>query len=120
MAYLCYVCDESLPTISALSFHFKVYHNFSCSNKYYCKQNNCFRIFDSLHTFKKHLKRKHDANTSPSVKKRSKRKHDHNTPHSSVADLHCNSQIPLPSASNIVDRNEDQRNSSDFSCEYSD
>lgn len=65
--YICYVCNISIGSIRALSCHFYICHHLGPASVYKCKQNDCFRNFNSLQSFKKHLKLKHtDASNSNS------------------------------------------------------
>lgn len=61
--FTCYLCNISVDSIRGLSCHFHIAHRVGPNFVYKCKQKDCFRTFNSLQSFKKHLQLKHSSNS---------------------------------------------------------
>lgn len=58
--FSCFLCKKPHKTISGLTYHFKIIHKLASDSIYRCSQGgNCFRVFSSFNSFKKHLKKVH-------------------------------------------------------------
>jgi len=58
MSYICNECRAALRSISALCTHLQTIHSFSV-NIYTCAQDDCNREYDSIKSFRKHLRTRH-------------------------------------------------------------
>lgn len=56
--YKCPCCVNNFVAINSLIAHVKLIHNASTSS-FICKEDNCFRNFINIHSFKRHLMLKH-------------------------------------------------------------
>lgn len=52
----CFLCNKYFVSINFLISHFNINHDLKSVPEYICKENDCFRSFSSLNSFKKHLK----------------------------------------------------------------
>lgn len=52
----CFLCNKFFATVNFLTSHFNIQHDIKNITEYICKENECFRSFSSLNSFKKHLK----------------------------------------------------------------
>lgn len=59
--YICKDCHFHLPSINALWCHLRINHSYNVYSVYKCAQNGCSREYNSVKSFKKHLKDKHSA-----------------------------------------------------------
>lgn len=59
--YICKDCHFHLPSINALCCHLRIIHSYNVYSVYKCAQNGCSREYNSVKSFKKHLKDKHSA-----------------------------------------------------------
>lgn len=59
--YICKECHFQLPTIEALCCHLRIIHSYNAFNVYKCAQIDCSREYNSIKTFKKHLRDKHSV-----------------------------------------------------------
>ena len=59
MSYTCNERRAILHSISALCSHLQIIHSFNVLSIYTCAQDGCSREYDSVKSFKKHLKIKH-------------------------------------------------------------
>jgi hypothetical protein len=51
-------CSTQVDNYELLFLHFKIYH--SCNITHYkCNENNCFKSFETLNSFKKHVNKVH-------------------------------------------------------------
>jgi hypothetical protein len=57
--FYCPLCTISYTEISLLINHLLYMHKYHSSNRFVCKQNNCYREFHKLIKFKEHLLNKH-------------------------------------------------------------
>lgn len=53
--FSCFLCDSQFVQSSHLLIHLNIFHNSKSIKEFKCKQPNCFRIFGSLDSFKKHI-----------------------------------------------------------------
>lgn len=58
----CFICSTQFNNYELLFLHFKIYHSHNISS-YKCNEIDCYRSFDSLKSFKKHVKC-HQSNSS--------------------------------------------------------
>lgn len=49
----CYYCSKNFSSSNSFLYHFKICH--TPTREYRCGQNNCYRIFSSLISFRKHV-----------------------------------------------------------------
>lgn len=61
MKPVCFLCSKEVCSINTLFKHFKIFHSNSIISNYKCYVSNCQRLFDSLNSYRKHLKL-HDEN----------------------------------------------------------
>ncbi|KYM95062.1 hypothetical protein ALC62_14308 [Cyphomyrmex costatus] len=59
MAYICSECRTPLRSISALCIHLQIFHSFNALSIYICSQDGCNREYDSVKSFRKHLRKRH-------------------------------------------------------------
>lgn len=52
----CFLCDKFFASVNFLTSHLNIEHDIKCITEYICKENECFRSFSSLNSFKKHIK----------------------------------------------------------------
>jgi len=60
----CFLCDSFYQSVSMLITHIHIYHSINDITEFVCKVSNCFRIFDSLNSYKKHLKNSDKLNSN--------------------------------------------------------
>lgn len=65
MAYICNECRAALHSINALCAHLQIIHSFNILNIYTCAQDGCNRQYDSVKSFRKHLKTRHPIRPHP-------------------------------------------------------
>jgi len=59
MSYTCHECRAILHSIDALCTHLQIIHCFNVLSIYICAQDGCSREYDTVKSFRKHLKTKH-------------------------------------------------------------
>lgn len=59
MAYICSECRTPLRSISALCIHLQIFHSFNALSIYTCSQDGCNREYDSVKSFRKHVRKRH-------------------------------------------------------------
>lgn len=57
--YTCKDCRFQLPSIKALCCHLRIIHLYNVYSIYKCAQNGCSREYNSVKSFRKHLRDKH-------------------------------------------------------------
>ena len=65
--FICNDCHVQLPSIKALCCHLQIIHSYNVFSIYKCAQNNCFREYNSIKAFRKHLRDKHSAHIRDEV-----------------------------------------------------
>lgn len=71
----CFKCSTQVDNYEQLFLHFKIYHSFNITH-YDRNENNCFRSFETLNSFKKHVNKVHQ----PGIPPHSINSHIHNIP----------------------------------------
>lgn len=56
---ICYICKNEFIQLQSLVIHFKVFHSLGPDSSYDCCEKSCFQSFQSLSSFKRHVKNKH-------------------------------------------------------------
>jgi len=56
---ICYICKRECGHLQSLVIHFKVLHLLGPDGSYDCCEESCFQSFQSLSSFKRHVKNKH-------------------------------------------------------------
>lgn len=56
---ICYICKTECRQLQSLVIHFKVFHSLGLDSSYNCCEESCFQSFQSLSSFKRHVKNKH-------------------------------------------------------------
>lgn len=59
MLYICSECRAILRSVGALCTHLQIIHFFNALSIYTCAQDGCNREYDSVRSFKRHLRIKH-------------------------------------------------------------
>lgn len=64
----CFLCYLVYNSVNHLITHIHVYHSINDTTEFVCKEPQCFRIFSSLNSFKKHQYSSHKFNTNKNNK----------------------------------------------------
>lgn len=67
MSHICNECRAILRSIGVLCTHLQMIHSFNVLSIYTCAQNNCSREYDSVKSFRKHLRTRHPIRPHPRV-----------------------------------------------------
>lgn len=65
--YICSECHAVRHSISALCTHLQIIHSFNVLSIYTCAQDGCSREYQSIKSFRKHMRTKHPIRPHPRV-----------------------------------------------------